>query len=597
MLNNRFSLLPTLLGWAFLIFASPVWANFNFFKDDFLPPEQAFAFSSIQENNKLILNWQIADGYYLYRDKFSLSANDQALQFKLPPAISEDDPYFGNVDVYYNQVELSFDLSQLDSSQREVQVNYQGCAKDGLCYLLQNNTVALKPLSSLNQQTPQDTEPSLNSPKAAPTANSSVDLQSASSLLNALQNSSFLLVMLVFFGAGILSAFAGCAYPMLPILSNIIIGEGEDISRGRAFAISMFYVLPMALVYSLFGVLAGVMGQSLTIYLQTPWAIGATSLLLVAMALSMFGLYNLQIPAFIQTRLNQISSRQQSGTYIGAFIMGIVSAFIVSACTVPPIVAGVSYIAQTGQVFQGAVAMFLFGLGLGLPLLILGMSAAWLLPKAGAWMNNIQIVMGIFLLWAAIFILSRIIFEPFISWIWLLFWLGLALYLLIGNKHFIFRLIAIVAAINVGILYAGSSATQMQKIEFTQVANSEQLSAHIAQLKHSEQAVIALNFTADWCSICQSMKHKVFPELGTEFANFKLLEVDLTKPDAAKRAIMQQYGVYGPPAMVFLTLNHATLDTAPTALHLEQFNAIGGQSKTRLKQLLQRVIDHQHQGR
>lgn len=510
--------------------------------EEFLSPEQAFQFVELVEPDSVILQWQIADNYYLYQNRIKVFADGVQLAIEnFPEAKLKYDEYFGEVGVYYHFLDLPIQVGDA----KNLEVHYQGCADAGLCYPPQTSSV------NLTGET-----------KASPTGNtggsSSFDVNASDfKLLELLSSGSTLTTLSLFFLVGIITAFAGCSYPMFPILSKIIVGEGKDITRGKAFSLSLAYVLPIAVVYAILGVVAGSFGSNLSNWFQTPLALFAVAAVLIAMALSMFGLYELQVPSAIQSKFNQLSNQQRGGSYISAMSMGVLSAFIVSACTVPPIVAAITYIAQTGDILLGASAMFLFGLGLGFPLLLLGLSASWLLPKAGAWMDSVQKVMGVFLLSAAIYIIGRIAPE----WVTQILWASLAgsvgLVLILNTHKPVFKIFG-----GICLALAGALLIQLAPQEQSTTSHAEDfhIISSIAELDSAVQAsdkAIFIDYYADWCTSCVKMENKVYPlaNIQAQLENFTLLKIDLTEMTANKEALMRSHQVVGPPSILFLQAN------------------------------------------
>ena len=535
-------------------------------EEEFLSPEQAFQFVELIEGDTVILQWQIAEKYYLYQNRIKVLADGAELAIdNFPEAKLKYDEYFGEVGVYYHFLELPIQVG----GATQLEVHYQGCADAGLCYPPQTSIVNLEAQVTASQGT--DTFD----------VNAS-DFQ----LLGLLTSGNALTTLSLFFLVGIITAFAGCSYPMFPILSKIIVGEGKDITRAKAFSLSLAYVLPIAVVYAILGIVAGSFGSNLSNWFQTPLALIAVAAVLVAMALSMFGLYELQMPNAIQSKFNQLSSQQKGGSYLSAISMGILSAFIVSACTVPPIVAAITYIAQTGDILLGASAMFLFGLGLGFPLLLLGLSASWLLPKAGAWMHNIQKVMGVFLLSAAIYIVSRIAPEWLTHVLWTLLAASVGLVLIINSQKNHFKILG-------GLCFALAGSLAMQLAPSTQTNSKDTTEFQIvSSLNELDRAVensqkpVFIDYYADWCTSCVKMKNKVYPlpNIQAQLNHFTLIKIDLTEMTAAKEALMRKHQVVGPPLVLFLSTNGEELRELRITgeVNAEQFSSVLDRVITRL---------------
>lgn len=541
-------LLIALLGWMALPAHALLGQN-----NDFLPADEAFVLSHQEADGKVFLQWEIAPGYYLYSQRIKARVPQQSLNISTDPTpIMKEDPYYGKVGVFYNFVRATLDAPH----QTELTIEYQGCAEAGLCYPPQKKTITLAQTSA--------SPPPHQSNSQAKTFDKHSDL----SLIEKLKSGHILTTLLIFFGAGIITAFAGCSYPMFPILSNIILGEGKTITRSRAFSLSLAYVLPIAVVYALLGVIAGVFGSNLSALMQSSWVIFSFAGILVLMALSMFGLFELHMPSAIQTRLNHLSNSQKGGTFIGAIVMGTLSAFIVSACTVPPIVAAISYIVQSGDVLLGAGAMFLFGLGLGVPLLLLGLSASWLLPKAGAWMNTVQRAMGWVLIAAAIYIASRVLRDEVTQLLWVVFGLMVGLTLIykapkqgaglgimaIGALSLVLSGMGISQFITQTI-HNNTQGDSLPKYAFTVIEST----SDIQNISNEKPTIV--DFYADWCVSCKHMEKKVFSQadVQTRFKSINTLKADITKISDAEKSLMQKYRVIGAPAILFLDKNGAEI--------------------------------------
>lgn len=519
-------------------------------EEEFLQPEEAFQFihlvNDVDGNRDIILQWQIAEGYYLYQHRTKVLADGKEIRIeKFPKGVTKHDEYFGEITAHYNFLDIP--LKAVNAKQLEIQ--FQGCADAGLCYPPMTAHVNLdsEAMNADKPETPIDSRTTSKNPWS---------IDNDFELIQLLNNGSTLTVLLLFFAAGIVTAFAGCSYPMFPILSRIIVGEGKTITRGRAFSLSLAYVLPIAVVYALLGIVAGYFGSNLSSWFQTPIALSIVACILITMALSMFGLYELQMPSAIQSRLNTISNQQQGGTFLGAIVMGIISAFIVSACSVPPIVAAITYIAQSGDTLLGAASMFLFGLGLGFPLLLLGLSASWLLPKAGNWMNAVQKVMGIFLLSAAIYILSRFLPEWVSLSLWILLALSVGIALLWKGQSIIPKV-----AGGLSVVLAIALASQLnnlnilKKVQFTVINTPTELEKIIAQ----SQRPVLVDYYADWCTSCIKMEKQIYPlpTIKDKLDLFTRVKIDLTQMSVEKENIMQSHQVVGPPAILFFSTQGA----------------------------------------
>lgn len=519
-------------------------------KPSFLNPEDAFQFSYTVNDGILNLNWKIAENYYLYQQRVNIKFDGKKVELTtLPEGELKQDPYFGDVVVYHHQ--LNFDLP-LESA-KTINLSYQGCAEAGLCYPPQKVDINLSDMQIEETKTATQT------------------------LFDNFTEKSAFYTLLIFFAMGIATAFAGCSYPMFPILSKIIIGHKGEVTKLKGFSLSLAYVLPIAIVYACIGVVAGIFGSNLSAWFQQPIALIFVSITLFLMALSMFGLYEIQMPSSVQTRLSAMSGKQSGGSYVSAAIMGFISAFIVSACVVPPIVAAVTYITQTGDTLLGAAAMFCFGLGLGFPLLMLGLSASWLLPKAGNWMNTIQKVMAIFLLSGAIWIIDRVI--P--NWLTTLLWASLAtfvsIYLFLKIPGKISLSMSILSGLLSLLILANGFNDQFNSEKYANFSTIENR-AELEELIENNNQLLLIDFYADWCTACQHMEKHVFtdPKVAAQLTQFKTIKIDLSDMSKEKEMLMKHYSVIGPPAYLFITPNGKELNTLRVIgeMNPEEFSVI-----------------------
>ncbi len=371
-------------------------------EEEYLDVDKAFVLTdeALSVNN-LQLNWRIADGYYLYKQRIKVEpAGDTKVigALVLPKGEPHSDEYFGEQEVYRQSVDATFSVPPSDAKSVDVNVTYQGCADAGLCYPPQTKLVSI----SLEDAPPATSV-------AAPAEGEFVSEQD--SYAEKIKHGNIFLVLLSFFGAGLLLAFTPCVLPMVPILSGIIAGSGENVTTRRSFMLSLAYVLGMAFTYTAAGIAAGAIGQGFNLQatFNQPWIVALFSLLFVVLAASMLGLFTIEMPGFIQTRLSNTSNQQQAGTYLGVGVMGSLSALIVSACVAPPLIAALTVISQTGDVVRGGAALFVMSIGMGTPLLLVGASAGKLLPRAGAWMDTVKNLFGVLFLAVAAWMLARIV--------------------------------------------------------------------------------------------------------------------------------------------------------------------------------------------
>lgn len=579
-----------------LLFTSTAFANlFGGESDDFglLTAEQAFVLSADIEQQadgqaSILANWTIADEYYLYQHQFKFSAITEGVVLgepQIPPGKAKTDAVFGDVEVYYQNVEIRIPIIEAPAGPFEVELRNQGCAEIGLCYPPQKNILSftLPEASNLPDAASTAAENSGSAPtKASPSGDGSSELAE-------LLNRSPLWAVLVFAGLGVLLSFNPCSYPMYPILSRIIVGQGANITRRKGIALSVAYVLPMAAMYAIAGALIALAGQNLFAAFQSPIWLGAVIAILLLLSLSMFGFYELQLPASLQTKLNNISENQQSGSYAGAAVMGAISALVVGACVLPPLTAALLFISQSGNVALGATAMFAFGLGMGVPLIAIGFSAGWLLPKAGAWMENIKRVFGLLLIAAAIYIASRLIPETLTLALWGVLLIGSGLWLgaLKTNqqgKALLAQLTGIVALVWGALALAGAAQGNTDLLK--PLARSDSTVAHpeaewlYANNKAELEALLQqhpkamVDIYADWCIPCKVMEKTVFPnpDVQAALADRTLIQVDVTDDNTAHKQLKAAFNIINPPTVMFFDNANEVKGTRITGeVNAEQF--------------------------
>ncbi len=529
------------------------------FNKELLPPEQAFQFfATVKDAHTLNVSWLPADGYYLYKNKMALSlepTSQTALgSYALPAGEAHSDPEFGEVEVYRQEVSADIPLlrSSLIAETITLVAKYQGCADRGVCYPPMHTKVTLA--------LPEG--PSLSAIEPPPAAVSEQDR-----IADSLMQDSLPVTLLTFFGFGLLLAFTPCIFPMIPILSGIIVGQGDGITTRKAFLLSLCYVLASAAMYTLFGMLAALFGSNLQAAFQEPWVIALFSALFVVLALSMFGFYSLELPASLQSKLLSTSGKHRDGSYLGAGLMGALSSLVVGPCVAAPLAAALIYIGQTGDALLGGSALFVMGLGMGLPLLVLGASAGKLLPKSGAWLNSTKTVFGVIMLAVAVWMLSRIVpaaatmllsalllITPaiFLSALdplpadasgWRKLWKGLGIIMLVFG---LLQLIGLSAG-NRDLLQplkglaVGGAAQAKPGLVFERVRTVAELEAKIKQADAGGKKVM-LDFYADWCVSCKEMEVYTFtdPEVKRQLANFVLLQADVTANNQDDTALLKR---------------------------------------------------------
>lgn len=554
---------------------------------EFLPPSEAFVLSvRPNSSDEVMASWAIAKGYYLYRDKFSFSVREPAGiaigTVVLPPGEIKIDDYFGESEVYYDRVRAVVPVlrSKGQPSQFMLNVRYQGCADAGLCYPPIEQTIAV------DWDTLSASVLTIAGPRAfaaavppLPAANLSRQDQIAKSLLTG----NTAMVVLGFFGFGLLLCLTPCVLPMLPILSGIIVGQGQGITPRRAFVLSLVYVLAMAATYTAAGIMAGLLGANLQAVFQNPVILAGFAAVFVALALSMFGFYRLELPASWQTQFTHISGRLRGGTYIGVAAMGILSALIVGPCVAAPLAGALIYIGQTGDPYLGGVALFALSMGMGTPLLVLGTSGGRLLPKAGPWMATIEWTFGFLLLVVAIYLLERIV--P--TWVTMLLAAVLMLTVtvktgvlglfkstgprphqlvptLVGASATVYAL-ALLVGVATGAtdvfqplhkVWANLTGVESIEVHFKPVNGLDDLNKEITAANRQGRTVL-LDYYADWCISCKRMERNTFSAQNVQsaLANTVLLQVDVTEHDASDKAMLRRFGLFGPPAILFFGLN------------------------------------------
>jgi thiol:disulfide interchange protein DsbD len=541
---------------------------------DFLPVDEAFKPMIIPlDGNTVEVSIQVAPGYYLYKDKISADIQSDRVQLgrlDLPVGEMKIDEYFGEMEVYHSDVFANLPLVRAtpEAMDLDIELDYQGCAEGGICYPPTTRT--------LNITLPVATAVSA----LAAISDREPPVSRQSKLERVITGSSIWVTVGVFFAAGLALAFTPCVLPMVPILSGIIAGEGENISSARGFMLALTYVLGMALVYTAAGVAAAAAGLQLQATFNQPWVLALFSGLFIVLALSMFGLFELQMPSSIQSRLAGISGNQQRGTAVGAFIMGALSALIVTACVAPALIAALTVMAKSGDMVRGGVALFAMSLGMGAPLLLVGAAQGKLLPQAGPWMVAVRNAFGFMLLGLAIWMMSRVLSGAVTLALWgvLIFMAGVYLgglttlspesagtqklgkgfgvlammygvVLLLGALAGGNNMLRPLAGINIG---GQVTVQEEQGLEFERIKTVGDLDLALADAS-SRGKTVMLDFYADWCVTCIEMEHYTFTDASVQQAlsNTVLLQADVTANDDEDQALLKRFGVFGPPTIVF----------------------------------------------
>ncbi|WP_440893727.1 protein-disulfide reductase DsbD [Aeromonas dhakensis] len=518
----------------------------------FLKVDEAFVLESEQQGNRLLLRLRIADDYYLYRHRFSFQGENLTFEEPvLPAGTDHEDDFFGKTQVYYREVQIPVTLTEA-GQQASLKISYQGCT-DGLCYPPTDKRIAVEPLVA---EPPHD---QVDAPTPAPASSQQDQLAAA------LGNQGFWLSVAAFFALGLGLAFTPCVFPMYPILTGIIAGAGHRLSTRRAFLLSFVYVQGMAVTYTLLGLVVASAGLKFQAALQHPYVLIGLSVMFVLLALSMFGLYTLQLPSSLQTRLSGLSNRQQGGSVLGVGIMGMISGLVCSPCTTAPLSGALIYVAQSGDLWLGGAALYALSLGMGLPLLLLGTSGGKLLPKAGAWMDVIKQLFGFALLAVPILLLSRLWSDQVATLAWLGWGLLLCGYLYHHNQHqqhsvgrslrgFVL-LLAMISAVVVGkdllLPSPGASvAAQAETPAFIRIKTLDDLKTQLAAARGKP---VLLDLYADWCVACKEFEHKTFndPAVRERFGQMVLLQADVTANDDADVELLNGLNVLGLPTLIF----------------------------------------------
>ena len=532
----------------------------------FLSVDDAFHPSVSFKDNKVIVQIDMADHIHLTKDalKFTVKPADQVKlgKYMLPPAEKDE---FGD-EIYVKQFNLEIPLILKSSNSKDITfvLTYQGCSDRGVCYppVTKEYNFTLSKQAVLEDK---DQKPVTNS------------LSEEESIASTLKSKSFGIVLLTFFGFGLLLALTPCIFPMIPILSSIIVAQGEGMTAKRGFWLSLVYVLSMALTYTIAGVFAGLFGANIQAALQNPWVISLFSLLFVALAFSMFGFYEIGLPASIQSKLSRTSDEAgKKGGIVGVAIMGFLSALIVGPCVAPPLAGALIYIGQTGDALLGGAALFVMSLGMGAPLLLIGMGAGRFMPKPGGWMTTVSKIFGVVMLGVAVWMLSRIIPESVTMGLWSVLFIVSAVYMGVfeplgseRSSNALFKGIGLIFFIYGLFLFFGtftgaknpldplvaikelsySKTPLTSSLQFETVKSLDDL---LTKIKNSNKPVI-LDFRADWCVSCKELEESTFKDLKVIDAlrDYNLYQVDVTQNSDEQKRMMKHFGIYGPPAILF----------------------------------------------
>ncbi|QBG35759.1 protein-disulfide reductase DsbD [Litorilituus sediminis] len=550
--------------------------------DEFLKVDEAFIFNFHQQGNALNITFDVEPGYYLYRHQFKISGKGATFsELELPQGIEHEDEFFGVQQIYTEQLNFTVNIIEAEEG-ATFTVRYQGCAKKGLCYPPESKSIELSQVSknsstNANVLTALGSEPeNENSTDSLATnlSQSQVPKSEQHQLVEMLKQDSLWLTLAAFFVGGLLLSFTPCVFPMYPILTGIIVGQGKQLTNKKAFSLSFIYVQGMAITYTLLGVVVALAGAKFQAAFQHPAVLISLSVLFIFLALSMFGVFNLALPASWQNKLNNLSNKQKGGSITGVLMMGVISGLVASPCTTAPLTGALLYISQTGDLVLGASALYALSLGMGLPLLVLGSSGGKLLPKAGAWMNVIKNIFGLLLLAVPIFLLERLIPELVSQLLWAALLLASATYFYVANQNstnnkgfwYGIRSLVIFLMLFFGATFAyqsimpenhaSTSTSSKAHPEFEQVSTLAQLKSVVARANENGQTVM-VDLYADWCIACKEFEKYTFvePEVQQALSNTLWVQIDMTEFDSpANDEIAKYYTILGLPSILFFDL-------------------------------------------
>ena len=532
-------------------------------KSAFLPVDEAFQFSAAKSDNQenVIVNWSIAEGYYLYQEKISVKLNqEETSSFDVPTfSISPEDyndPYFGLMKIFKKPVQAIFKASHPPLKAEDVvEIAYQGCTS-GFCYPPEVKEIKVADLPIAQVANTEKTSEKSTALSAQPKAEQD-------RLAESLFNSKYAVFGFFLLGLGL--AFTPCVLPMLPLLSAIVIGQNQRPNMWRAFALSFVYVQGMALTYTLLGLIVAAIGLPFQVALQHPYVMIGLSIIFVLLALSMFGVFTLQLPSSLQTKLSLLSQQQKAGAFGGVFLMGMIAGLVASPCTSAPLSGALLYVAQSGDLFTGAITLYLLALGMGVPLILITLFGNKILPKSGMWMETVKKLFGFVMLALPVFLISRILPDEWTPRLWAMlgtaFFIWFAFQMPKNGTGWVFRILFLVAAmISVkplqtwvwGETQAPSAVENkaVSHVEFKKVKSEAELQQALSE---NNKSLVMLDLYADWCVACKEFEKETFsdPSVQKAFGDMQLLQVDMTKNSEENRALMTKYKVLGLPTILF----------------------------------------------
>jgi thiol:disulfide interchange protein DsbD len=558
---------------------------------DLLEPEQAFRFSAkVLDASTVEVRYQVADGYYLYHNKFKFSVQPTDVTLgkpQIPAGKTKEDEYFGKVEIHRNAVAIKLPVQRKDASAAQaivLKAVSQGCADVGVCYPPVEGKAELV-LPAVAAAAPAPAPAKAEAPQAAPAGQPAPMAQEApqseeSRIAGLFRGGSYGLVIASFFGFGLLLALTPCVFPMIPILSGIIVGQGRQVTKTQGFLLSLSYVLGMAVTYAVAGVAAGLSGSLLSNALQNPWVLGGFAAVFVLLAFSMFGFYELQLPSALQSRFSDASNRMKGGSLAGVFVMGVLSAVIVGPCVAAPLAGALLYIGQTHNVWLGGSALFAMAMGMGVPLLLVGLSAGALLPRAGGWMNAVKAFFGVLLLGVAIWLVSPVIpaVVHMLAWAALLivsaiylhaldplpvnasgfakFWKGVGVLTLVAGVAILLGALSggrdiLQPLAGLRLSAAGEAvAAEAPRLPFQKIKSVAELEQRLAEAKGRP---VMLDFYADWCVSCKEFERFTFsdPRVQARLKEVVLLQADVTANSDDDKALLKRFTLFGPPGLIF----------------------------------------------